>query len=135
MNKSGNTPLFIDEFSKFDTPGQTWSWTGEGEIQIDDFDGNYRWLSNSVARDFGKVLNGSAKVYLTVRLRGRLPNETLVAVHHGNTWRIPGISNSQFGSYRFELMSTDDGELSVSVHFETRQHMVIESIMTKGPVP
>lgn len=132
--KKTATPRAINEFSRFEIPGETFGWTGEGQIHIDNYDKQSRWFSTSVNRDWGKALTGAADVEVVIRLRGEQAGETLVAIHPEGTGRLNDISVEKPSLYRFYIRSTATGEVWVSFKFDSNRKMVIESISVLGPV-
>lgn len=132
--KKSTAPFAINESMRFDKPGDTWNWTGEGEIYADEYDGQHRWFSRGVARDWGRPLTGLEDVELTIRLRGDRTGETLVATHPGGSDELHNIAPWKPSLYRFYLRSTVTGEVSVRLNFKSNQIMVIDTITVIGPV-
>lgn len=124
----------IDESMRFNQPGNTWSWTGQGDILKDTYDGQNRWFSTGVNRDWGLGLNGLEDLQLTIRLRADQPGETLVVTHPGGTAELDDITTEKPSLYRFYLRSTMTGEVSAHLHFKSNRTMVIDTINAFGPV-
>lgn len=132
--KKTATPRAINEFRRFEIPAETFGWTGEGQIHIDNYDKQSRWFSTWVNRDWGKALTGAADVEVLIRLRGEQAGETLIAIHPEGTGRLDDISFEKPSLYRFYIRSRANGEVWVSFKFDSNRKMVIESISVLGPV-
>ncbi|WP_044273515.1 hypothetical protein [Pseudomonas fluorescens] len=132
--KKSTTVFAINESTRFDIPGDTWSWTGEGKIYEDDYDNQYRWFSRAVARDWGRALTGLEDIQLTIRLRGEQTGETLIATHPGGSEELHNITPGKPALYRFYLRSTVTGDVSVRLNFKSNRIMVIDTINVIGPV-
>ncbi|WP_073525082.1 hypothetical protein [Pseudomonas fluorescens] len=132
--KKPATPLAINESRRFETPGETFGWTGEGQIHIDNYDHQNRWFSTWVNRDWGKALTGLEDVEVSIRLRGEHANETLIATHPGGTETLDNLSAEKPSLYRFFIRSTVIGEVWVSFKLTSNRKMVIDTINVLGPV-
>ena len=129
------TPTNIREVARFDTPGETWGWTGEGEIEFDAVAEKYCWFSIDAQRDFGQKLAPSAGVHVRIRLRGLLENETLIATHSAGVREIKGLPNKQFNLYLIEGAKADaNGRFFVQFKLATKNPMSIESIEVIAPI-
>lgn len=129
------TPTNIDEYARFDTPGDTQGWTGGGEIKQDDTANKNCWFSTLARRDFGQQLTPSIDVRVLIRLRGLLPGETLIAEHPAGVHEIQGLPFRQHSSYLITGAKADaDGKFFVQFKLATGQTMSIESIQVQAPV-
>lgn len=129
------TPTNIDEYARFDTPGETRGWTGAGEIKQDDIANKYCWFSTLVRRDFGEQLTPSIDVRVLIRLRGLFPGETLIAEHPAGVHEIQGLPFSQHSLYLITgAKAGADGKFFVQFKLATGQTMSIESIQVRAPV-
>ena len=129
------TPTNIDEYARFDTPGETRGWTGEGEIKRDDIANMYCWFSTDAQRDFGQQLPPSIGVRVLIRLRGLFPGETLIATHPAGDSEIKGLPHRDHSLYMIEGTKADaNGRFFVQFRLATGQPMSIESIQVRAPV-
>ncbi|MBH3368942.1 hypothetical protein I5R92_16765 [Pseudomonas carnis] len=133
MKKSA-TPLAINESSRFDTPAETFGWTGEGQIHLDKYDDQNRWFSTWAKKVWGKALTGLEDVEVSIRLRGEHANETLIATHPGGTETLDNLSAERPSLYRFFIRSTVIGEVWVSFKLTSNRKMVIDTINVRAPV-
>jgi len=129
------TPTNIDEYARFDKPGDTQQWTGEGEIKQDDITKENCWFSTLARRDFGEQLTPSIDVRVLIRLRGLFPGETLIAEHPAGFHEIQGLPFRQHNLYLITGAKADaDGKFFVQFKLATGQTMSIESIHVRAPV-
>ncbi|PYY69477.1 hypothetical protein CRX42_16370 [Pseudomonas jessenii] len=129
------TPTNINENARFDTPGETRGWTGEGEIKRDDIVNKHCWFSTDVQRNFGQQLSPSVGVRVLIRLRGLFPGETLIATHPAGVREITGLPFRDQNLYVIEGARADaNGGFFVQFRLATRQTMSIESIQVLAPV-
>jgi hypothetical protein len=130
------TPTNIDEYARFDTPGETRGWTGEGEIKQDEIANKYCWFSKGVQRDFGQQLPPSIDVQVLIRLRGIFPGETLIATHSAGEHKITGLPFGKHSLYSITGAKADaNGGFRVCFELATKQPMSIESIQVLAPAP
>ncbi|WP_143515906.1 hypothetical protein [Pseudomonas sp. R37(2017)] len=128
------TPTNIDEYARFDTPGETRGWTGEGEIKHDEISNTNCWFSTHAQRDFGQQLPPSVGVRVLIRLRGLFPGETLIATHPAGVGEIKGLPFQQHSLYVIEGAKADaSGRFFVQFRLATEQPMSIESIQVRAP--
>ena len=129
------TPTNIRDYARFDTPGETRGWTGDGEIKFDDVTKKYCWFSTNAQRDFGQQLPPSVGVQVRIRLRGLLPNETLIAAHSAGDSEIKGLPNRNHSLYMIDGTKADaNGGFLVQFRLATGQPMSIESIEVIAPI-
>lgn len=125
----------IDENARFDTPGETLGWTGEGEIKQDDIANKYCWFSKDARRDFGQQLPPSIDVRVLIRLRGLLADEILIARHPAGVREIKEVSVQQHSLYQIEgAKAGADGVFFVHFSLTSGRTMSIESIQVRAPV-
>jgi hypothetical protein len=135
------TPKNIDEYARFDTPGETRGWTGEGEIKQDDIANKNCWFSTLAERDFGQQLPPSIDVRVLIRLRAPKsdatePGATLIATHPAGVHEVKGLPDHQHNSYLITGAKADaDGKFFVQFKLATGQTMSIESIQVQAPAP
>jgi hypothetical protein len=130
------TAKIIDEYARFDTPGETRGWTGEGEIKKDEVTNENCWFSTRAERDFGQQLPPSTAVWVLIRLRGVFPGETLTAKYPDGVHEVQGLPFRQHNSYLVTGAKADAyGKFFVEFKLTTGQTMSIESIKVLAPAP
>ncbi|POF43664.1 hypothetical protein B0D71_02275 [Pseudomonas laurylsulfativorans] len=128
-------PTNINEYVRFDTPGETGGWTGEGEVRRDDIANMYCWFSTDAQRDFGQQLPPSVDVRVLIRLRGLFPGETLIATHPAGVGEIKGMPFREHSLYLIQGAKADaNGGFFMQFRLATGQTMSIESIQILAPV-
>ena len=135
------TPTNIDEYARFDTPGDTQGWTGGGEIKQDDTANKNCWFSTLARRDFGQQLAPSIDVRVLIRLRAPKsdatePGATLIATHPAGVHEVKGLPDHQHNSYLILGAKADaNGKFFVEFKLDAGKEMSIESIQVQAPAP